>query len=162
MNLRIHAAALLVIVSLVGGCGRGDEGGQVGLELGSGSWRFESVTEGADLDLVRGAQGGWHVWLSFRTRGFSSDRAMLHIETQVADESRPPQYTELEVTLERPDHQGQRYFIGWPEMLSDPGCWVDQLTRVQARMTDPNTAEYIETELYFETRGGDEPPPACE
>lgn len=41
------------------------------LELGTGLEAFEPIPdEGAELELVHGPQGGWHVHLSLRARGF--------------------------------------------------------------------------------------------
>lgn len=148
---------VLVVVSLCVGCGQGEPSSSR-LELGSGSWRFEPVVEGESVEMVRGAQGGWHLWLSFRTHGFENGSALLDVETQLADESRPPQHTQVPIRLERPDREGRRYFIGWPEVLASPSCFVDQLVRVTARITDEHTGQVIESEIYVNVGGGLEPP----
>jgi hypothetical protein len=42
--------------------------------LGTGRAAFEPVDDGAALDLVRGAQGGTHVWGGVRVKGLSEER----------------------------------------------------------------------------------------
>jgi len=130
------------------------------LELGSGSWRFEPLEEGQAVSMVRGAQGGWHVWLSFRASGMESDRATLEIESQVADASRPPQHTVVDVRLERPDVEGRRNYIGWPEVLADPGCLIGDTLRIEATLTDEAGVQ-VATQRAITLMGGDDPPTVC-
>jgi hypothetical protein len=41
------------------------------LEVGTGTYRFEPVTDGDTLPLVFGAQGGWHLWVAIRVSAAS-------------------------------------------------------------------------------------------
>jgi len=160
------AAALVLALASTAAAGCGAETGRPGegethLELGSGSWRFEPLEDGQAVDLVRGAQGGWHIWISVRAEGFAESQAVLELETQVADESRPPQHTEVEVRLERPDAEGRRAFIGWPAILAEPGCLMGEMLRVTATLRD-DAGTRVEAERYVTVMGGDDPPTACE
>lgn len=44
-------------------------GGDATLEVGTGADAFEPLTDGDDLVLVMGPQGGYHVWGSLRATG---------------------------------------------------------------------------------------------
>ncbi len=143
------------------GCGEAPpDDPTVELELGTGSWRFESVTDGDEVDLVRGAQGGWHVWVAIRGRGIE-DGARVRIETQPADDSESAQTVELEPAFEPEDLEGYRQFVGWPAMLADAACVVDELLRVRATLLDDEGEEVLRSERYFRVRPGDDPPSAC-
>lgn len=55
------------------------------LELGTGLEAFVPIPdEGAELELVHGPQGGWHVHLSLRTRGFAPTGLIYEI-TRLSD-----------------------------------------------------------------------------
>ncbi len=47
------------------------------LELGAGLDSFHSLSEGDTLELVHGAQGGWHIDLALRFGGFGPDGVHL-------------------------------------------------------------------------------------
>ena len=133
------------------------EESQAYLELGTGSWRFEPVTDGDEISLVRGAQGGWHLWVSVRVGDFAGDRGILTLESQVADEHLPAQHSETVARLDPADSLGRRVFVGWPEVMAEPACLVDQMLRLRAVITDDD-GHAIEDECYVMVRGGDDPP----
>lgn len=152
----------LFVTALFSGCShtvQPDEG-EAHLELGSGSWRFEPLEDGAPVALVRGAQGGWHVWVSVRADGIDSDDVVLEIESQVADESRPAQRTAVDVRLDRADADGRRAFVGWPQVIADPGCMVGELLRLKVALTDSSGTRVV-AERYVTVMGGDDPPGGC-
>lgn len=39
------------------------------VEVGTGMSDYQPIADGAEVDLVRGVQGGWHLWTAFRVRG---------------------------------------------------------------------------------------------
>lgn len=38
------------------------------VEVGTGNIDFKPIANGAEVELVHGSQGGWHIWTSFRLR----------------------------------------------------------------------------------------------
>jgi hypothetical protein len=51
--------------------------GEPAVELGAGEVTFSPLADGQDLRLVRGAQGGCHFALAFRTDGFAGRRTRV-------------------------------------------------------------------------------------
>ena len=130
------------------------------VEVGTGTWRFEPLEEGQGVDLIRGAQGGWHMWVALRTTGIEQDRVHLALESQPADDSRPAQHTELDIFLDPPDAEGRRSYLGWPEIIADASCTVGALVRVNVRISD-DAGLALEDERYVTAMEGADPPPAC-
>ena len=61
-----------------GGMGAGEEGGESmagsmapWVSIGTGFRRFESLSEGQEVPIIAGIQGGFHVWGGFIGSGFS-------------------------------------------------------------------------------------------
>ena len=50
------------------------------IELGTGQYLFGSLSEGDDIELVAGPQGGWHVDVSLRFGGFGPSGIVLSYE----------------------------------------------------------------------------------
>lgn len=159
-TLATIAAAVFVVA--LAGCTAREPGGGVdaSLEIGTGTWRFEPIADGQEIPLVRGAQGGWHVWVSLRAAGMVSTNATLDIEIQPADESREAQRAAIDVRLDPPEDDGTRSLLGWPAILEDPSCSVGELLRVRATLTD-DAGNVVSAECYLVPTGGDDPPPAC-
>lgn len=55
------------------------------IELGTGVVDFEPLTDGDDIELVAGLQGGWHLDVSLRFDGFGPDGVVLSYEALSAD-----------------------------------------------------------------------------
>ena len=91
-------AGFVVLVGslILAACGAGPESGE--FEVGTGTWRFESVVDGQPVDLVRGAQGGWHVWVSVRATDVANGDT-LTLETLPANGSRPTPVSYTHLTL---------------------------------------------------------------
>lgn len=156
--------AAIVLLSLASGCSSEttEPDGVRAFELGTGSWRFEPIEDGAQLDMVHGAQGGWHVWLAFRVDGIDDeDLLFVTTETQLGDESRAPHVTRTRVPFEAPDIEGHRVFVGWTEILDDPSCMLGAPLRVKATLELPDGSTLTD-ERYITPMGGAYPPPACE
>ncbi|HEY8428812.1 MAG TPA: hypothetical protein VIL20_10575 [Sandaracinaceae bacterium] len=150
---------ILLAAALATGCAAASESG-ARLELGTGTIRFEPVEDGATLPLIRGAQGGWHVWIAVRAEGLESDGGMLSIEHQPADESAPPVAATLGVRFDPPDAEGRRSYLGWPAILADPSCAVGELLRVRATLTTPDGMQLAD-ERHVLVGPGEHPPPPC-
>lgn len=101
-------------------------------ELGTGTWRFDSVADGDTLELVRGVQGGWHIWVSARVRN-PEPGAPLDLSVSFANGDEAPLHNiSLTPTFDPPNSSGYSNFLGWAAQLSDPACAVGELVRVRA------------------------------
>ena len=136
-RLLVSAATVLTVA-----CGGESPVGEGTLEIGTGESQFEGLTDGQEVELIYGAQGGYHVWLSLRAEGIEPQRTQMRIETQRADESMAPQVSEVRVDLRQAgadtgDPQSAfSEMIGWPAVLSQPGCFVDRLLRIEVTLQD--------------------------
>lgn len=163
-----HTAALLALVVLAAllalvACG-GDGGapGEAAVELGTGEWEMVPLGDGEDVQLVLGSQGGYHVWASVRAEGIDPDDVMLAVETQPADESLPPERSRVEVDFERDPETGEPAFVGWPAVLSQPGCVVDRMMRIEVTVTDRHGTTGTDDRYVVPRAGASGPPPPCE
>jgi hypothetical protein len=136
------------------------EPGEPELQVGTGSWRFDALEDGQEVDLVRGAQGGWHVWISFRMRDVPMDRPPIRLTLQPADESREPKVATLELPFEEPSESGWRKRIGYTGIVDDPACIVGELLRIRAELEVEG--ETLVSERDVRVMGGAYPPPPCE
>ncbi len=75
--------ALLASVVLTGSACVTEDTGPPWLELGAGLGSFRSLAEGDSIELVHGAQGGWHIDLALRFGGFGPDG--VHLSYSGAD-----------------------------------------------------------------------------
>lgn len=157
----VSTLAVFCSMALGVGCAEAPVDDEVALELGTGSWRFEPLEDGQEVELVRGAQGGWHVWLSVRVRGMQSDPPPLRLTVQPADESRPPQRTEVALPFDPPRDDGWRQLVGYTGIVDDPSCLVGELVRFEVATTMED-GETIRFERDLRVTGGTYPPPPCE
>lgn len=134
--------------------------GVMAVELGTGTWQFEPVTDGETIPLVHGAQGGWHFWVAARVTGTSAESGSLTIERQPADESLPPSRATIGIHLDPPDAEGARNFLGYPEILSDPSCTVGVMTRVRLTLVLADGTSASDERIVI-PGPGDSPPPPC-
>ena len=129
------------------------------LELGAGSWRFESLTDGQELELIRGAQGGWHVWISVRTRGLEEE-PVITFRLQPEDESREPMETVVRANLDPEDDEGYRDLVGHTQIVDEPSCMVGEMMHLE--VSAEVAGEVLTSDRYFMVLGGAFPPPSCE
>ena len=128
-------------------------------EVGTGTWRFEELSDGQPVDLIRGAQGGWHVWVAVRGNAVE-DGDMVIIETERADGAGTVQRVELQPTFDPENSAGFRNYLGWPAMLDGVDCLVGELLRVRATWArlDGTT---MTSERDILVMAGADPPPVC-
>ena len=129
------------------------------LELGTGTARFVPLADGDEVAMVRGAQGGWHLWISARATGMGA-MGSLEIAHGPADGSTPPEVTRAGVTFDPADAEGRRTTLGWQAILSDPPCSVGRLHRVRITVTT-SSGERVSAERDVMPTAGDHPPAAC-
>lgn len=130
------------------------------LELGTGTARFAELADGAELPMVHGAQGGWHVWVAVRVVGADVSLASLELEHQPADESAPPEVTRTGIVFDPASADGSRASLGWAVIFPDPACSVGRLHRIHATLTTA-TGLRLEAEREIVPAGGESPPPDC-
>lgn len=160
-----HALALAagaLAAALAGGCASSAaiEPAEASLEVGTGTARFVPLADGDEVAMVRGAQGGWHLWVSVRAEGLDTGLGSLEIAHEPADESEPEQVSRVGVTFDPPDAQGRRVSLGWQAILADPACSVGRLHRVRVTVTTA-TGQQLTAEREVMPTAGDNPPPAC-
>lgn len=137
-------------------------GGGEDFELGTGTWRFEALEDGQSVPLVRGAQGGWHVWVSVRVaESYDFERGRMQLTVQPADESGEPYEIDTELFFDPPNRAGYRNALGWPGIVADPACAVGELVRLQATLTLPDGTTFEDERMVLAGPGND-PPPACD
>jgi len=135
LRARFALGAALAVVLAAASCGSEPAASEAPLELGTGEWRFEPLTDGQEVWLVAGSQGGYHVWASFLSEGLSPDGVTLDIDTQLADESRAPETSHVTVDMAASETGGVE-LLGWPARIWKPGCVMDKLMRLTATITD--------------------------
>ena len=91
----------------------------------------------AEVELVHGAQGGWHVWVSMRVAGLDPERVQMELVTEIEgmSGSREPSNVRLDL-LPIQDEPGMFRFIGWPAILSRPGCAAGQRVSLAVTLID--------------------------
>jgi len=156
----IRSAGALAATILVAGCADAPPVEDAALELGTGSWRFEPLEDGQEVELVRGAQGGWHVWISVRTRGVEDDRPPVRLTVGPADGSRPPDEVEVALPFDPPRDDGWRQLVGYTGVVNEPACLVGELVRFTVRVTTAD-GEELTAERDVRVAGGAYPPPPC-
>ncbi len=161
MNAAKHilAQALAAALLLLGGCAA--EVGQGTLELGSGEWQFEAIDDGTEVDMIHGAQGGIHVWVSMRATGLDPDRVHMELVTEKLDGTLAPETSEVDIRLDTSDEGGvvTEEMLGWPAVLAAPGCVVDSELLITVTLTD-DKGTVATDQLTVLPRGTDMP--ACD
>lgn len=133
---------------------------EASIELGTGTARFTAIEDGETLPMIKGAQGGWHVWVSVRVEGMDVALASVEIEHQPADESEPAVVTESGANFDPADGEGRRSSLGWAAIFSDPTCSVGRLHRIRVTVTNAR-GERLTTEREIIPGPGEFPPPPC-
>ncbi len=115
--------------ALLAGCGSDDGAGgpESGprVVLGTGREAFEALDSEGSVPLIKGIQGGFHVWTSFLAYGFDTDVVRMELRTRwdMLDESTLEMAGNVAV---RPtvDPQGSPALVslGWPASIFNPAC----------------------------------------
>lgn len=130
--LRAGAALTVLAVAFVGGCAAG--GTEPTVEIGTGESAFEALTEGQDVPLNLGVQGGYHVWMSLRATALDPDKVWLEVRTELNGE----QADALAITAmaEDDDEHDACVLVGWPVIMADPQAADGQLLGLSVTVTD--------------------------
>ncbi len=128
--------------------------------MGTGTWRFEPLEDGAALSLVRGAQGGWHLWVALRVHGVADDTGSLEVTHFPLATPESAARTSHGLRLDPPNAEGFRAYLGWPAILQDPACAVGRPYRVEV-VFRPASGGRLTAHRDILIDPGDDPPPPC-
>lgn len=110
--------------------------------LGSGRVAFEQVDVDGSVPLIKGIQGGFHVWTSFFAYGFDTEVVRMELSTR---------WDELgDSLLEMTGNIGLRpatdpsgisalLSLGWPAIVFNPACSDGQHLDVEITIRDMDT-----------------------
>lgn len=121
------------------GCG-GGVGENAVVELGRGESRFMPLEDGERLPLVPGSQGGYHVWVSFRSWGLQPDRVDLTLTTELRGVDGSEGEAHAMINLQPREEGGGHVFPGWPARVRIPECAHDRELRIEVSLTDRSGA----------------------
>jgi hypothetical protein len=143
----IACAALTLALLCLAGCGdtRGSPDGLPELELGSGEATFEPASNGSELALYAGTQGGHHVWLSMRVRGLSGPDLQFSLDV-VPSPPAPPAHTEVTLHFADAPAGGPYEYVGWPARVLMPECAVGHPVQISVQLSDAQ-GKSVEAEL---------------
>jgi hypothetical protein len=124
-----------------------DASSGVRVELGSGTSAFETIADGAELELVSGPQGGWHVWVTARIFDEQIEGLIISYEAVPVGSTTPiTMPTELQLNAMRVVREGDHWLRAGDFTVFDitgpPDVVGMQLVlTVRIRDTDGNMAE---------------------
>jgi len=139
------AAVALALGAALLGCGSGSEQaentatGSQSVRLGTGEAEFESMEGEPQIQLVHGAQGGFHVWASFLAYGFESQALDLTLTTSVEGAAENLVMHARLTTREMLDAEGApvRSFAGFPAQVRDARCADGRRVELRLHLSQP-------------------------
>ena len=136
-------------------CAAGVEEAALEAELGAGETEFAELAKDDTLPYVAGAQGGHHVYVSFRASGLDPERVLVSVETSVED------HDELKLRRQgRVDFAadgGEHYvYAGWPAQILRAPCHRGERALIRVELTD-REARSVELERWIRIGEGPEP-----
>lgn len=163
----------LVVVPFAG-CdsdGASDDGGGAPSEpavvLGTGVDGYEPIEGEPTLTLIKGLQGGFHVWMSFLAYGFDTNVLRMELATSWDGyvESIIPMQGNVRMrdALDAAGHPAQ-VLVGWPAVIHDPTCAhgrrirLDITVRDQTNGTEASDTRVFVADVAEEERGTSCPP----
>ncbi len=101
------------------------------LVLGTGESRFESLTQGQEVTLVRGPQGGVHLWMSLQATGLNPQKVWLDVGTTLGEVHQDTRnITQLQSQGERAE------LVGWPVILDESVLVDGSVLQLHVVVTD--------------------------
>jgi hypothetical protein len=117
----------------------GDDSHPAELVLGTGEAGFEPAADGDTLTLYAGTQGGHHVWLSMRMRGFDPESVRMILDV-IPEPPAPSARTEIPLQFTARSGElddGLPFeFVGWPARVLAPECAVDAPVLLRVQLLD--------------------------
>lgn len=143
-----------LLATLAYACGpSGDSGAAPRVVLGTGEATFEAFSAGQTLTMAAGAQGGFHVWLSFRAYELLPDEGRLALQVEARRDAPGAldlatggrvQVTPLEdgdpATLASEPRGTSVAFHGYPLPIDDARCAGGHPLWVRLTVTDERGA----------------------
>lgn len=121
-------------------CGpEASDGGDVRVVLGTGAEAYSPIEGEPVLPMIKGFQGGFHVWTSFLAYGFQSDVLSMQLVTswEGVEESiiDMPGIVRLTPVI---DPQGVPAFatVGWPALIYNAPCAHGRRLRIDITVRD--------------------------
>jgi hypothetical protein len=138
------ALALTVGCGPEGGAEAATDAGSTGprVMLGSGRGAFEAVEANGSVPLIKGIQGGFHVWTSFFAYGFATDVVRMELSTRWGglDDSLLEMAGNIGVhPATDPSGMPALLSLGWPAIVSNPECSHGQLLDIEITISDSAT-----------------------
>ncbi len=142
---RARLSVFPLIAPLAGfGCGPEGEGledttNAIAVVLGTGAESYEPIEAEPTLDLIKGFQGGFHVWVSFLTYGFESTVLRMELETAWdgdVDSIVPMAGNVRMRDIVDPSGEPARVLVGWPAVIYDPTCAHGRRIRLDLTLRD--------------------------
>lgn len=111
------------------------------LEIGHGETMFAPLEKDQALPYVRGSQGGFHVWISFRVRGLDPQRVLIAVTTKVEghDDLELQRRGRQDFVAVDGDDAGADDFYeytGWPAQILDAPKHVGERVDIHVHLED--------------------------
>lgn len=129
------ALAFALASTALAGCSH-DGPAELQLQLGTGVDAFEPLSDGAEVPLVMGTQGGWHMWVAVRAQGVKRQSAEIRITTHPADAARPRQSGAYIVDLVPSEQPASYQITGLTAIVSYPECLIGREVELSVELTD--------------------------
>jgi hypothetical protein len=111
--------------------------------LGTGREEFEPLGSESTIAVIKGFQGGFHVWVSLRAYGFETDVVRMDLSTRWGSGDESLLEMSGVVGLQPgTDAAGAQVLTmaGWPALVFDPRCANGQALDVAVSVTDGHSA----------------------
>ena len=138
------------------------------MALGRGELEFAPLAEDDELPFVAGAQGGHHVFVSFRVVNMDPKRMHVKVATSVFEHPELGLTREGRVTFESEMSEAsgadsQTYaYAGWPAQILKAPCHPGERVRIEVTLTDLQM-QVAHAEQTIRLATPDTPPPQeCE
>lgn len=139
-------AAIIAVCCLAVACdgGGGHEDGGTGeagmarLEIGTGRIGvFETLPDDGTALLAKGCQGSQHVWISLRTWGLDTVRALVSAELRVEGETEPQSVPlQLRLTFEEPAGEDYHELTGLQLIVPEPALVEGKRCIIEATVSE--------------------------
>jgi hypothetical protein len=139
-SLRKTRCSLEILTLLLLGCGEVEEGACVTrsdatFQLGTGQDAFVPLSDGSELRMTRGTQGGCHLTLAFLTDGFAGEETLVRYRLDNLIDGREIIVSQQFVRLE-PAGMGRCRATNFAAFLVEPWEAEDDRIRVEVKLEE--------------------------
>jgi len=149
----LAGAVLLPIAGCDSRGGSGGDPGELAVVLGTGVDRYEPLEGEPTLTLIKGFQGGFHVWVSFLVYGFET--SILRMELDTAWDGNVDSVIPMDGNVRTrgvTDAAGDpaQVLLGWPAVIYEPQCAHGRRIRLDITVRDEsNGTEASDTRFFI-------------